>query len=133
MNTSWFEKLSVMGMPKLVILLLASLLISALVLSVMFRWFIGHMPSYVRSLGVVVLTALTALVVHVVANMIVPGPLVVWLALLAAWLVGAGWLNSGLLTKTGARIGYGKACLVQLTCLAISLMLWMAFVATLAA
>lgn len=132
MNTSWFEKLTVMGMPKLVLLLAASLLISALVLSVVFRLFMGYMPSYLRSMSVVLLTALTALAVHVVANMILPGPLVVWLSLLAAWLIGAGWVNTRLLTNKGAPIGYGKACMVQLAYLAISLLLWMAFVATLA-
>jgi hypothetical protein len=133
MNTSWFEKLTVMGMPALVVLLVVSLLISGLVLSVMFRMFLGYMPSYVRSISVVLLTAVTAAAVHVVANMVVPGHLVVWLALLAAWLLGAGWLNSRLLTRTGSAIGYGKACLIQLAYLMISLLLWMVFVATLAA
>ncbi len=133
MNTSWFEKLTTMGMPALVVLLVVSLLVSALVLSVVFRVFLGYMPSYLRSISVVLLTAVTAAAAHLVANMVLPGHLVVWLALLAAWLVGAGWLNSRLLANTGSRIGYGKACLIQLAYLAISLLLWMAFVATLAA
>lgn len=132
MNTSWFEKLTDMGMPALVVLLVVSLLISALVLSVVFRVFLGYMPSYLRSISVVLLTAVTAAAMHVVANMVLPGHLVVWLALLAAWLLGAGWVNSRLLASTGLRIGYGKACLVQLAYLVISLVLWMAFVATLA-
>ena len=133
MNTSWFEKLTDMGMPSLVVLLAVSLLVSALVLSVVFRAFLGYMPSYVRSITVVLLTAATVATVHVVANMVLPSRLVVWLALLAAWLVGAGWINSRLLTSIGSHIGYGKACLVQLAYLVISLLLWMAFIATLAA
>ena len=132
MNTSWLDKLSVMGMPALAMIFVVSLLISALVLSVVFRIFLGHWPSYLRSISVVLLTAATAAAVQIIGNMLWSGHLAGWLALLAAWLVGASWINSRLLTSTGLQVGYGKASLIQLIYLVISSVLWMLFVATLA-
>lgn len=123
MGTSSFAALAGMGMLAMLVFIVTGVLIAALVLGLAFRLVVGYMPSYLRSLGAVLLTFVAVLVVSVVLGMILPFGLSRLLALVAAFLVGAAVVNYLLLAKDGSRIGYGKACLVQLVYIVIEFVL----------
>lgn len=123
MGTSSFAALAGMGMLAMLVFIVTGVLIAALVLGLAFRLVVGYMPSYLRSLGAVLLTFVAVLVVSVVLGMILPFGLSRLLALLAAFLVGAAVVNYLLLAKDGTQIGYGKACLVQLLYIVIEFVL----------
>lgn len=123
MGTSSFAALAGMGMLAMLVFIVTGVLIAALVLGLAFRLVVGYMPSYLRSLGAVLLTLVAVLVVSVVLGMILPFGLSRLLALVAAFLVGAAVVNYLLLAKDGTQIGYGKACLVQLLYIVIECVL----------
>ena len=123
MGTSSFAALAGMGMLAMLVFIVTGVLIAALVLGLAFRLVVGYMPSYLRSLGAVLLTFVAVLVVSVVLGMILPFGLSRLLAVVAAFLVGAAVVNYLLLAKDGSRIGYGKACLVQLLYIVIEFVL----------
>jgi len=123
MGTSSFAALAGMGMLAMLVFIVTGVLIAALVLGLAFRLVVGYMPSYLRSLGAVLLTFVAVLVVSVVLGMILPFGLSRLLAVVAAFLVGAAVVNYLLLAKDGSQIGYGKACLVQLLYIVIEFVL----------
>ncbi len=123
MGTSSFAALAGMGMLAMLVFMVVGVLVAALVLGLAFRLVVGYMPSYLRSLGAVLLTFVAVLVVSVVLGMILPFGLSRLLAVVAAFLVGAAVVNYLLLTKEGSQIGYGKACLVQLLYIVIEFVL----------
>ncbi len=130
MGTSTFAVLAGMGMFAAVAMIVVGVLLAALMLSVAFRLVVGYMPSYLRALGVVLLAAIAAVAVSVVLGILTgsllhggPGGL---LSMAVQFLVGAALVNYRLPSQTGARIGFGKACLVELVYLVIGAVLAMA-------
>ncbi len=112
-----------MGMFAMLVVIVVGLLVAALVLSVSFRLVVGYMPSYLRALGAVVLTWIAAAVAMVIVGMVFHGGMGGMLSLVVQFLVGAAVVNYLLLSQTGERIGYGKACVVQLIYLVIFIVL----------
>lgn len=123
MNTSAFAALAGMGMLAMLVFIVTGILIAALVLGLAFRLVVGYMPSYLRSIGAVLLTGIASLVVAVLLRMILPGGLSGLLVLAAQFLVGAAVVNWLLPAQNGSQIGYGKACLVQLLYLVLAIVL----------
>lgn len=123
MGTSSFAALTGMGLFAMLVMCMVGILLAALVLSVAFRLALGYMPSYLRALGAVLLTAVTVVVVSIILRMILPGGLSGLLSLVAQFLVGAAVVNYLLLARDGSQIGYGKACMVQLLYLVIGIVL----------
>jgi hypothetical protein len=123
MGTSSFAALAGMGMFAMLIMIVGGILIGALILCVAFRLVVGYMPSYLRSIGVVLLTFVAVLVVSFVLRMILSQGLGGFLSLVADFLVGAAVVNYLLAARDGSRIGYGKACLVQLVYMVIGFIL----------
>lgn len=123
MGTSMFAALAGMGLFAILMMIVVGVLLAALVLSVAFRLVVGYMPSYLRALGAVLLTAVTVVVVSIILRMILPGGLSGLLSLVAQFLVGAAVVNYLLLARDGSQIGYGKACMVQLLYLVIGIVL----------
>jgi hypothetical protein len=123
MGTSSFAALAGMGMFAMLVMFVVGILVAALVLSVAFRLVIGYMPSYLRALGAVLLTAVAVVVVSIILRMILPGGLSGLLSLVTQFLVGTAVVNYLLLAQNGSRIGYGKACVVQLVYLVIGILL----------
>lgn len=131
MGTSALMKLAAdLGMPGSLIALVAVVLVAALLLCLVFFVLIGYMPSYVRAIGVALLSAVTAAATAIVVGMVLPQAPAGWLAWGAALLVGSGWVDYQLLARDGRRIGYRKAFLVQLIFLGICLLAWMVFAAS---
>ncbi|MFC5436415.1 hypothetical protein ACFPME_07585 [Rhodanobacter umsongensis] len=123
MGTSSFAALAGMGMAALLVMFVGGILIAALVLSVAFRLVVGYMPSYLRSLGAVVLTAIVAVVAAVVLGMVLHGAASGLLSAVVQFLVGAAVINYLLLAQNGSQIGYGKACVVELVYMVIGFVL----------
>ncbi len=123
MGTSSFAALAGMGLFAMLVMFVVGILVAALVLSVAFRLAVGYMPSYLRALGAVLLTAVAVVVVSIILRMILPGGLSGLLSLVAQFLVGAAVVNYLLLARDGSRLGYGKACVVQLLYLVIGIVL----------
>lgn len=107
---SMFGALAGMGLVAILLTVVVGVLVSALVLSLAYRVVVGHMPSFARALGVVVVSWLASLVVGVILHGGV-GSLLSWVA---QFLVGALVINLLLPAQDGSQIGYGKSCLVQL-------------------
>ncbi|MFC5524516.1 hypothetical protein ACFPPA_02040 [Rhodanobacter ginsengisoli] len=123
MGTSSFAALAGMGLFAMLVTCVVGILVAALVLGVAFRLVVGYMPSYLRALGAVLLTAVAVVVVSIILRMILPGGLSGLLSLVTQFLVGAAVVNYLLLARNGSRIGYGKACVVQLLYLVIGILL----------
>ena len=123
MGTSSFAALAGMGMVAMLVMFVGGILVAALVLSVAFRLVVGYMPSYLRSLGAVVLTAIAAAVTAVVLGMLMHGAASGLLAVIVQFLVGAAVINYLLLAQNGSQIGYGKACMVELVYMVIGFVL----------
>ena len=122
MGTS-FAALAGMGMVAMLVMFVGGILVAALVLSVAFRLVVGYMPSYLRSLGAVVLTAVVAVVAAVVLGMLMHGAASGLLSAVVQFLVGAAVINYLLLAQNGNQIGYGKACVVELVYMVIGFVL----------
>ena len=123
MGTSSFAVLAGMGMLAMLVMIVGGILLGALILCVSFRVVVGYMPSYLRSIGAVLLTFVAVLVVSVILRMILPQGLGHLLLLAADFLVGAAVINYLLCAQNGDQIGYGKACLVQLIYMVIGFVL----------
>lgn len=87
--------------------------LSALLLSLAFRMVVGIMPSYLRSLGAVLLMSALSVAFHVVVSTLLPVGLGGALTVVLEFVIGAAVVNY-LLQGPNGQIGYGKACLVQL-------------------
>lgn len=123
MGTSTFAALAGMGMLAMLIMIVGGILLAGLLLCVAFRMVVGYMPSYLRSVGAIVLTFVAVVAVSIVLRMILPGSASGLLTLVVQFLVGAAVVNYLLLAQNGSRIGYGKACLVQLVYLVMQILL----------
>ena len=122
MGTSSFAALAGMGMMAMLIMIVGGILIGALVLCLAFRLVVGYMPSYLRSIGVILLTFVAVAVASVVLGMLMHGGGGL-LPAIVNFLVGAAVVNYLLLSQDGSQIGFGKACLVQLVYMVIGLVL----------
>lgn len=129
MGTSTLAALAGMGLFAIVVMVVVGILLAALVLSVAFRLAVGYMPSYLRALGAVVLTWIAGAVAMVAIGMINSGGTGGLLSLAVQFLVGAAVVNYLLLAQNGSRIGFGKACVVQVIYLVIFLVLALIFAA----
>lgn len=127
MGASSMMALAGMSMFAMLVMAVVGILISALVLSVAFRLVVGHLPSYLRAIGTVVLTWLATLLAALVLGLLVPGGTVRLLGAVVMFLVGAAVINRQLRTTTGLSIGYGRACLVQLMYMVVGVVLALAF------
>jgi hypothetical protein len=123
MGTSSFAALAGMGMVAMLVMFVGGILVAALVLSVAFRLVVGYMPSYLRSLGAVVLTAIVAVVAAAVLGMVMHGTASGLLSVIVQFLVGAAVINYLLLAQNGSQIGYGKSCVVELVYMVIGFVL----------
>lgn len=123
MGTSTFAALAGMGMLAMLIMIVGGILLAGLLLCVAFRMVVGYMPSYLRSVGAIVLTFVAVVAVSIVLRMILPGSASGLLTMVVQFLVGAAVVNYLLLAQNGSRIGYGKACLVQLVYLVMQILL----------
>ncbi|MES2310720.1 MAG: hypothetical protein V4566_00365 [Pseudomonadota bacterium] len=123
MGTSSFAALAGVSMLALLVMFVGGILVAALVLSVAFRLVVGHMPSYLRSLGTVLLTAVAVVVASVVLGLVMHNGASGLLSGVVQFLVGAGVINYLLLAQNGSQIGYGKACLVELVYMVIGFVL----------
>ena len=102
-----------MGLLAILVIVVIGIAIGALLLSVAYRLVVGYMPSYLRAMGAVVLTGIASAIVIAIAHAVLGsgGRL---LGIVVQFLVGAAMVNWLLLSATGVRVGYGRACLVQL-------------------
>lgn len=104
--------------------IVTGIVIAALLLSLAFRMLVGHMPSFLRALAVVVLSFVATAVLTLVLKLVLPEGLLSGLLLLATqFLVGAAVINLLLPAIDGSPIGYGKACLVQLVYMVLGIVL----------
>lgn len=129
MGTSSLGALAGMGMMMLLVMLVVGIAVGALLLCVAFRLVVGYMPSYLRALGAVVLTAVVDFVASIVLGMLMGGVRSTSLMLAVEFLVGAWVVNYLLVSLDGSRIGYGKACLVQLVYMVIGILIALVFAA----
>jgi hypothetical protein len=128
MGTS-FAALAGMGMFAILVMIVVGILLGALILSVSFRLVVGVMPSYLRALGALILTYIAVFVVSLILGMAIHSRV---LTLLVNFLVGAAVVNYLLLAADGRRIGYGKACVVELINMVIGIVLALIIVAIVA-
>lgn len=110
---SVFGALAGMSLLALLVMVVVGIAVAALMLTVSFRLVVGHMPSFLRAVGAVLLTAVATVVVMGILGAISHGAGRL-LGVVVQFLVGAAMVNLLLLGDTGQRIGFGKACLVQL-------------------
>jgi hypothetical protein len=123
MGTSSLAALAGMGMLGMLVMIVGGILLGALVLCLAFRIVVGYMPSYLRSIGAILLTFVAVIVVSVVLRMVLPQGVGGFLSVAVDFLVGAAVTNYLLLSGDGSQIGYGKACLVQLIYMVIGFVL----------
>lgn len=122
MGTSSFAALAGMGLFAMLVMIVVGILVGALILSVAFRLVVGIMPSYLRALGAVVLTFVAVAVVSMILGVLFHGGARL-LPMIVNFLVGAAVVNYLLLAADGSRIGYGKACVVELVYMVIGIVL----------
>lgn len=123
MGTSSFAALAGMGLFAMLVMIVVGILVGALILSVAFRLVVGIMPSYLRALGAVVLTFVAVFVVSMILGMVLRGAGGGLLSMVVNFLVGAAVVNYLLLAADGSKIGYGKACVVELIYMVIGIVL----------
>lgn len=123
MGSSSLVALAGMGLVAMLVTFVGGVLIAGLALCVAFRFVVGYMPAYLRSLGAVLLSAVAAMAVSVVLAMAVQGGASGLLGVAVEFLVGAAVVNYLLLSQNGSRIGYASACLVQLVYMVIGFVL----------
>jgi hypothetical protein len=132
MGSSSFAALAGLGMAGLLIMLLVGVAVAALLLCVAFRLVLGYMPSFVRALGAVVVTAVADFVALTLAGVFLGGHGGGLLALAVEFVVGVWVVNHLLLSLDGSAIGYGKAGLVQLVYMVIGIVIGLLLFALLA-
>ena len=116
METSSVAGMAGAGLLGLLVALVAvafAVALSALLLSLAFRMLVGIMPSYLRSLGAVLLMSGLSAAFHVAVSTLLPVGLGGTLTVVLEFVMGAAVVNY-LLQGPSGQIGYGKACLVQL-------------------
>jgi hypothetical protein len=109
---SAFGVLAGMGLLGLLVMVVVGIAVGALLLTLSFRLVVGYMPSYLKAMAAVVLTFIAAAVTVAVLHMVTGSGRL--LGMVVQFLVGAAMVNWLLVAGNGLRIGYGKACLVQL-------------------
>lgn len=128
MGTSLFDALANVGMFGSFVLCVIDLLLGALLLCLAFRIVVGYVPSYTRSIAALALMLVAMAATAVGSGMLLPDETYRLPAALAAgFLVGAWAVNRLLMSRTGGRIGYARAGLVQLAFMAGGFVLVMAF------
>ena len=115
LGISVFGALAGAGLVMGLLAVVVGVVVSALVLSLAYRLVVGHMPSFARALGAVVVSWLASLIVSLVLH----GGAGHLLSFVAQFLVGALVINLLLPGQGGSQIGYGKSCLVQLVYMVI--------------
>ncbi|HEX5305923.1 MAG TPA: hypothetical protein VFW82_07555 [Dyella sp.] len=118
---SVFGALAGMSLLAILLVVVVGIAIAALLLMVSFRLVVGYMPSFLRAMGAVVLTAIASAVALGLAQVLLGGGRL--LAFVVQFLLGAAMVNWLLLAENGLRIGYGKACLVQLVYLVMEIVI----------
>lgn len=101
-----------LGLPVALLVVAVGVTVMALLLMIAFRMVLGYMPSYLRATVVVVAATLASALVLGVAYAFGGGSRLLSIAVQFA--VGAALVHLLLLADTGVRIGYARACLVQL-------------------
>jgi hypothetical protein len=105
----------------------AGVLLGALLLSVAFRVVVGHLPSYLRAVGTVILTLVATSLALLVPGLVLPGGVGRLFGAAVMFLVGVAVINRVLHTETGLAIGYARATLVQLAYMVVAILLALAF------
>jgi hypothetical protein len=127
MNTSAFGALGAISFVPLLVMLVVVIPLGALLLCLAFRIMVGHMPSYPRAIGVMLLTLILSLIVSLVIALVWNTTSAFgWSALIklvVQFLVGSAAIHYLLPTRDGRQIGYGQACLVQLIYLVMAVVL----------
>ena len=118
---SMFGALAGLGLVGALLVLAAGVTVMALLLMIAFRMVLGYMPSFLRAAGVVVVAALASALALGLAHALGSGSRLLSIAVQFA--AGAALVNLLLLADTGVRIGYGRACLVQLVYTAMEIVL----------
>ena len=123
MEASSFAALAGLSMGALLAMTIVGVLLAALLLALSFRLVLGYLPSYLRALGAVLLTALAVLAVSAGLRLVLPAGVGQLLPLLLQFLIGAAVVDRQLLDRTGDRIGLPRAGLVELIYLVLGLLL----------
>ena len=110
--SSLFGVLAGMSLLAIVLMVVIGIAVGALLLMVSFRLVVGYLPSFLMAVAAVVLTTVVSAAVGALVHAVTSGgrPL----GLVAQLLIGAAMVHWLLVADDGRRIGYGKACLVQL-------------------
>jgi len=127
MSTFPMAALAGMNMFALLVAAIVGSLLGALVLSVAFRLVVGHMPSYLRALGAVVVTWVGSLLALLALRAALPAGAGGLAGAVVLFLVGTAVVARLLPTETGLPIGYGKAGLVQLAYMGMGFVLALVF------
>lgn len=123
MDTSSLAALAGMGLVAMLVMIVVGILVGALILSVAFRLVVGIMPSYLRAVGAVILTFIAVVVVSLILGMVMRGAGGGLVSMVVNFLVGAAVVNYLLLAANGSKIGFGKACLVELIYMVIGIVI----------
>jgi hypothetical protein len=127
MRTSVLAALAGMSAFGLWVAAVAGVLLGALLLSVAFRVVVGHLPSYLRAVGTVILTLAVTSLALLVLGLVLPGGVGRLFGAAVMFLVGVAVINRVLYTETGLAIGYARAALVQLAYMVVAIFLALAF------
>lgn len=127
MGSSVFGALAGMGLLALLVFVVGGLLVGALLLCLAFRMVVGHMPSYLRAIGAVLVTTFVSLLASFLLRMVMPFGVSGLVTLATQFLIGAAVINYFLPAKEGGQIGYGKACMVQLVYLVMAIAIGVVF------
>ena len=128
MATSLFDALANVGMLGSFVLCVIDLLLGALLLCLAFRIVVGYVPSYTRAIAVLALTLVAMAAAAIVSGMLLPDDTYrLPIAVAAGFVVGAWAVNRLLMSRTGGRIGYAPAGLVQLVFMGAGFVLAIAF------
>jgi hypothetical protein len=127
MRTFGLAALAGMSVFGLWVAAVAGVLLGALLLSVAFRVVVGHLPSYLRAVGTVILTLVATSLALLVPGLVLPGGVGRLFGAAVMFLVGVAVINRVLHTETGLAIGYARAALVQLAYMVVAILLALAF------
>jgi hypothetical protein len=127
MRRSVLAALAGMSVFGLWVAAVAGVLLGALLLSVAFRVVVGHLPSYLRAVGTVILTLAVTSLALLVPGLVLPGGVGRLFGAAVMFLVGVAVINRVLHTEAGLAIGYARATLVQLAYMVVAILLALAF------
>lgn len=120
METSMMGALAGMGWLATLVMIVGSILLASLMLYLAFRLVVGHVTSYLRAIGVVLLTVIASLPVYALMGILLPMGLGGLFALVVQFFIGAAVTRQWLLTQDGRPLAYARACMVQLVNVLIS-------------